>query len=48
MYEEEGMTLKEMIIKLLRENGKAMHVNDIATAAIIKWPHLPDSENLTY
>lgn len=36
------MKLKEMVIELLSESGKSMHVNDIAAAAVVKWPNLPD------
>jgi hypothetical protein len=37
------MKLKEMVIEILSENGKSMHVNDIANAAVSKWPNLPDT-----
>lgn len=36
------MKLKEMVTEVLGENGKSMHVNEIATAAISKWPNLTD------
>lgn len=36
------MTLKEIVIQVLSESGKSMHVNDIAGAAVAKYPNLPD------
>ena len=36
------MKLKEIVIEVLSESGKAMHVNDIAAAAVAKYPNLPD------
>lgn len=36
------MKLKDMVIDVLSESGKSMHVNDIAAAAVSKWPNLPD------
>lgn len=36
------MKLKDMVIELLSESGKSMHVNDISAAAVAKWPNLPD------
>ncbi len=36
------MKLKDMVIELLSESGKSMHVNDIAAAAVARWPNLPD------
>ncbi len=36
------MKLKEMVIEVLSDSGKSMHVNDIAAACVAKWPNLPD------
>lgn len=36
------MKLKDMVVELLSESGKSMHVNDMAAAAVVKWPNLPD------
>lgn len=36
------MKLKEIVIEVLSDSGKAMHVNDIAAAAVAKYPNLPD------
>ena len=36
------MKLKELVIEVLSESGKTMHVNDIAAAAILKYPNIPD------
>lgn len=36
------MKLKEVVIEVLSDSGKSMHVNDIALAAIAKYPNLPD------
>lgn len=37
------MKLKEIIIEVLADSGKPMHVNDIASAAIAKYPNLPET-----
>ncbi|HWG10083.1 MAG TPA: hypothetical protein VN693_01090 [Rhodanobacteraceae bacterium] len=37
-----NMKLKEIVIDVLSESGKSMHVNDIAAAAVAKYPNLPD------
>lgn len=36
------MKLKDIVIEVLTESGKSMHVNDIASAAVAKYPNLPD------
>ena len=36
------MKLKDVVIEVLNESGKAMHVNDIAAAAVAKYPNLRD------
>lgn len=36
------MKLKEIVIEVLSEGGKSMHVNDIAAAAVSKYPNLPE------
>jgi hypothetical protein len=40
------MKLKEIVIEILSESGKAMHVDDIAAAAAAKYPNLPDPPDL--
>lgn len=36
------MKLKDIVIEVLSDGGKPMHVNDIAAAAVAKYPNLPD------
>lgn len=41
------MKLKEMVVEVLGEHKKAMHVKEIAAALIKKWPNIPhESEKL--
>jgi len=35
------VNLKDIVIEILGERGKSMHVNDIAAAAVSKYPNLP-------
>lgn len=36
------MKLKDIVIEVLSEHGKSMHVNEIAAAAVAKYPNWPD------